>query len=209
MVQTYLVKLVGWCHDAWGNPSNLKGGVEPLEALARAVLEKKCRFVRITRQEADERMKRIEVGEILTPNKMDRESEESTTDDVDEGYEPDNSAVAGRVDDLPIPTPSSSSLVTAPPTHPTTIPITLSSLATMPPAMSPVCPTASIRVGNGALAPAPHAGGITDDLIDPGLRAGEGEYFIQCTRILLTSQPCQLLRQSQMSLRLSLLPSPQ
>ncbi|KAG1827844.1 hypothetical protein DFJ58DRAFT_738162 [Suillus subalutaceus] len=45
MVQEHLVKLVGWCHNEWGNPSNLKGGVEPLEALACTVSDKKCRFV--------------------------------------------------------------------------------------------------------------------------------------------------------------------
>ena len=68
---THLVKLVGWCHNEWGNPSNLKGGVEPLEALAQAVSDKKCKFVQITRQDADEHMKCIEAGEILTPNKVD------------------------------------------------------------------------------------------------------------------------------------------
>ncbi|KAG1870569.1 hypothetical protein C8R48DRAFT_539354, partial [Suillus tomentosus] len=68
MVQEHLAKLVGWCHNEWGNPSNLKGGVDALEALARAVSDEKCKVVRITRQEADERIKHIEAGEILTPN---------------------------------------------------------------------------------------------------------------------------------------------
>ncbi|KAG1822772.1 uncharacterized protein BJ212DRAFT_1296737 [Suillus subaureus] len=45
MVQEHLVKLVGWCHTEWGNPSNLKGGVEWLEALAQAVSDRKCKFV--------------------------------------------------------------------------------------------------------------------------------------------------------------------
>ncbi|KAG0694416.1 hypothetical protein DFH29DRAFT_880727 [Suillus ampliporus] len=45
MVQEHLVKPVGWCHNEWGNPSNLEGRVEPLEALAQAVSDKKCKFV--------------------------------------------------------------------------------------------------------------------------------------------------------------------
>jgi hypothetical protein len=170
MVQKYLVKLIGWCHDAWGNPSNLKGGVEPLEALARAVSEKKCRFVRITRQEADERTKRIEVGEVLTPNKVDRELQESIANNVDEGHNHDN----GEMDDLPIPTPSSPALVTAPPTHPTTPITTESSLAMAPPAMPPVHLTPPMQVGTNG----PRAVEITGDLIDPSLWAGKGEYFI-------------------------------
>jgi len=172
MVQKYLVKLIGWCHDGWGNPSDLKGGVEPLEALARAVSEKKCRFVRITRQEADERTKRIEVGEVLTPNKVDRELQESIADDVNEseGHNHDNS----ETDDLPIPTPSSPALVTAPPTHPATPVTTESSLAMVPPAVPPVHLTPPMQVRTNG----PRAVEITDDLIDPSLRAGEGEYFI-------------------------------
>ncbi|KAG1844615.1 hypothetical protein DFJ58DRAFT_852804 [Suillus subalutaceus] len=59
----HLVKLVGWCHNEWGNPSNLKGLFE------------------ITRQQADEHMKRIEAGEILTPNKIDQEPESPVDDD--------------------------------------------------------------------------------------------------------------------------------
>ncbi|KAG1790145.1 hypothetical protein EV424DRAFT_1355409 [Suillus variegatus] len=40
--------------------NNLQGSVEALEALAWAVSDEKCKFIRITRQEADECMKHIE-----------------------------------------------------------------------------------------------------------------------------------------------------
>ncbi|KAG2152686.1 uncharacterized protein EDB93DRAFT_1273625 [Suillus bovinus] len=107
MVQEHLVKLIGWCHNEWGNPSNLKGGVGPLEALAQAVSDKKCKFIRITRQEADEHMKRIEAGEVLTPNKVDQGPEESPIDD-DNTYEGnDIGGSADQTDHLPLPTPSS------------------------------------------------------------------------------------------------------
>ncbi|KAG1738871.1 uncharacterized protein EDB91DRAFT_1082582 [Suillus paluster] len=102
MVQEHLVKLIGWCHNEWGNPSNLKGRVGPLEALAQAVSDRKCKFVRITRQEADERMKRIEVGEILTPNKVDQEPEESPVIPIDDNdpYEGNGIGPAPRTSEI-------------------------------------------------------------------------------------------------------------
>ena len=152
MVQTHLVKLIGWCHDSWGNPSNLKGGVEPLETLARAVLEKRCRFVRITRQEADEHMKRIEVGEALTPNKVDREFTESIMPPTAPPTHPANT---------PITSPARPTVPSVPPTYPANTPITSPARPTVP---SP--------------SPTPRVSEITDNLIDPCLRDGEGEYFI-------------------------------
>lgn len=152
MVQEHLAKLVGWSHNEWGNPSNLQGSVEALEALAWAVSDEKCKFIRITRQEADECMKHIEVGEILTPNKVDQEPEESLVISVDNDNNDnndviynDNNTSTTQTDHLPTSTSSSSPIL---PEH----------------AISPT-PTQ-----NDASGPAPHTTSeITNYLIDPVL----------------------------------------
>ncbi|KAG2127738.1 hypothetical protein BD769DRAFT_1387673 [Suillus cothurnatus] len=108
MVQKHLVKLIGWCHNKWGNTSNLKGGVGPLEALAQAVSDKK--------QEADEHMKHIEVDEILTPNKVDQEPEESYVIPIDDDNAYKGNSIGGsanQTDHFHIPMPSSPTI----PTH--------------------------------------------------------------------------------------------
>ncbi|KAH0836828.1 hypothetical protein J3R83DRAFT_8604 [Lanmaoa asiatica] len=68
VVQCYNVRLVGYTHDQWANPSDLKGGVDALKKLAKAVLEKKCYFVTISANEVTQCQERITNGEILTPN---------------------------------------------------------------------------------------------------------------------------------------------
>ncbi|KAH0827420.1 hypothetical protein J3R83DRAFT_4081 [Lanmaoa asiatica] len=68
VVQRYNVRLVGYTHDQWANPSDLKGGIDALEKLAKAVLEKKCYFVTISANEVTQRQECITNGEILTPN---------------------------------------------------------------------------------------------------------------------------------------------
>ncbi|KAG2139773.1 hypothetical protein DEU56DRAFT_912037 [Suillus clintonianus] len=68
IVQEHPVKVVGWNHKHWANPSNLKGGIESLEALASAVKAKTCKFVKINMSEAEECLTRIAAGEVLTPN---------------------------------------------------------------------------------------------------------------------------------------------
>ncbi|KAG1854027.1 hypothetical protein F4604DRAFT_1591386 [Suillus subluteus] len=166
MVQEHLVKLIGWCHNEWGNPSNLKGGVGPLEALALAVSDKKCKFIRITRQEADERMKRIEAGEVLTPNKVDQEPEESPIDDDDTYEGNDIGGSADQTDHLPLPTPSSP---TTPPRNNDLGPADQTDHLPLPTPSSPTTPT-----HNNDLGPAPRTSEITEDLIDPALL---GSYF--------------------------------
>ncbi|KAG1859302.1 hypothetical protein F4604DRAFT_1930845 [Suillus subluteus] len=163
MVQEHLVKLIGWCHNEWGNPSNLKGGVGPLEALAQAVSDKKCKFIRITRQEADERMKRIEAGEVLTPNKVDQEPEESPIDDDDTYEGNDIGGSADQTDHLPLPTPSSP---TTPPRNNDLGPADQTDHLPLPTPSSPTTPTR-----NNDLGPAPRTSEITEDLIDPALLA--------------------------------------
>ncbi|KAG2144431.1 uncharacterized protein EDB93DRAFT_1251668 [Suillus bovinus] len=163
MVQEHLVKLIGWCHNEWGNPSNLKGGVGPLEALAQAVSDKKCKFIRITRQEADEHMKRIEAGEVLTPNKVDQEPEESPIDDDDTYEGNDIGGSADQTDHLPLPTPSSP---TTPPRNNDLGPADQTDHLPLPTPSSPTTPTR-----NNDLGPAPRTSEITEDLIDPALLA--------------------------------------
>jgi hypothetical protein len=67
VVQRYLVKLVGWNHPQWVNPSDLKGGIDALEKVAEALSKGTCRFVKITQDEVEERQRRIAAGEKLTP----------------------------------------------------------------------------------------------------------------------------------------------
>jgi hypothetical protein len=67
VVQRYLVKLVGWNHPQWLNPSDLKGGLDALEKVVEALSKGTCRFVKITRDEVEERQRRIAAGEKLTP----------------------------------------------------------------------------------------------------------------------------------------------
>ncbi|KAG2739821.1 hypothetical protein P692DRAFT_201811305 [Suillus brevipes Sb2] len=67
LVRDYHVKLVGWNHPQWANPSDLKGGIESLEKVASAIAEGTCKFVSITHEEVEERMNRIKNGEKLTP----------------------------------------------------------------------------------------------------------------------------------------------
>jgi hypothetical protein len=109
-------------------------------------------------------MKHIEAGEILTPNKVDQEPEESLIYDDDEGN--DIGGSADQTDQLPLPTPSS-------PTTPTCNndlgPADQTDHLPLPTPSSPTTPT-----GNNDLGPAPRTSEITDDLIDPALR---GSYF--------------------------------
>ncbi|KAG2352377.1 hypothetical protein BDR07DRAFT_1498432 [Suillus spraguei] len=67
VVQRYLVKLVGWNHPQWVNPSDLKGGIDALKKVAEALSKGTCHFVKITQDEVEERQHRIAAGEKLTP----------------------------------------------------------------------------------------------------------------------------------------------
>jgi len=55
VVQRYHVRLVGYTHTEWVNPSQIKGGIDVLETLAKAVLEKTCHFVKISEEEVEDR----------------------------------------------------------------------------------------------------------------------------------------------------------
>ncbi|KAG2132731.1 uncharacterized protein EDB93DRAFT_1107808 [Suillus bovinus] len=68
LVQRYHVKLVGWNHPKWANPSDLKSGIESLENVVLVIQANTCKFVKITPQEAKERQCHINDGEILTPD---------------------------------------------------------------------------------------------------------------------------------------------
>ncbi|KAH7911641.1 hypothetical protein BJ138DRAFT_985364, partial [Hygrophoropsis aurantiaca] len=74
IVRRWKVKLVGWTHNEWGNPSNLKGGLSHLETLAVAVSEGTCHFVRIDQAKINDREHRITAGEVLTPESEPRPS---------------------------------------------------------------------------------------------------------------------------------------
>ncbi|KAG1721799.1 hypothetical protein EDB19DRAFT_1599101, partial [Suillus lakei] len=67
LVSTYFVKLVGWNHPQWANPSDLKGGIKSLENVVEAIRLRHCRFVVIDQEEVKERARRIKNGETLTP----------------------------------------------------------------------------------------------------------------------------------------------
>ncbi|KAH7902770.1 hypothetical protein BJ138DRAFT_1201465 [Hygrophoropsis aurantiaca] len=69
VVNKYHVKLIGWPHDEWANPSDLKGGLPVLEKISGAITNKTCKFVRLDREEVEERKRRIIMGEILTPDR--------------------------------------------------------------------------------------------------------------------------------------------
>ncbi|KAG2097018.1 uncharacterized protein F5147DRAFT_778156 [Suillus discolor] len=67
LVHDYHIKLVGWNHPQWANPSDLKGGIESLEKVTSAIAEGTCKFVSITCEEVEEWMNCIKNGEKLTP----------------------------------------------------------------------------------------------------------------------------------------------
>ena len=68
VVRSYHVRLVGYTHTEWANPSQIKGRINVMETLAKAVLEKMCCFVKISEEEVENRHAHISNGEILTPN---------------------------------------------------------------------------------------------------------------------------------------------
>ncbi|KAG1836668.1 hypothetical protein F4604DRAFT_1942991 [Suillus subluteus] len=68
VVHHYHVKLMGWNHPQWANPSDLKGGVEALKRLADAIKAKTCHFVEISAEEVEERRRKMtDLGAVLTP----------------------------------------------------------------------------------------------------------------------------------------------
>ncbi|KAG1799392.1 uncharacterized protein HD556DRAFT_1439775 [Suillus plorans] len=67
LVSTYFIKLMGWNHPQWANPSDLKGGIDSLENVVEAIRLHHCCFVAIDQEEAKERAWCIKNGETLTP----------------------------------------------------------------------------------------------------------------------------------------------
>jgi hypothetical protein len=101
MVQSHLIKIVGWCHDHWGNPSNLKGGIDALQTLALAIDNRTCRFVKISKDEAIKRLECIDAGEDLSPNKVDTEpyiNNNNRDIDIDNGNNNNNRDININID---------------------------------------------------------------------------------------------------------------
>jgi hypothetical protein len=90
IVRKYHIKLVGWNHPQWANPSDLKGGIEALENVVAAIANNTCRFVEITADEVEERRQKIADGAVLTPETEPR-----------------------------LPPPPTSTLISSPPSQPT------------------------------------------------------------------------------------------
>ncbi|KAG1765884.1 hypothetical protein EV702DRAFT_941138, partial [Suillus placidus] len=67
IIHKYHVKLMGWNHPQWVNPSDLKGGIEALENIVSALANNTCRFVEITGAEVDECKHKIADGAVITP----------------------------------------------------------------------------------------------------------------------------------------------
>ncbi|KAG2051486.1 hypothetical protein BDR06DRAFT_1010431 [Suillus hirtellus] len=67
IVRKYHIKLVGWNHPQWANPSDLKGRIEALENVVAAIANNTCRFVEITADEVEECRQKIADGAVLTP----------------------------------------------------------------------------------------------------------------------------------------------
>ncbi|KAG2337038.1 hypothetical protein BDR05DRAFT_952910 [Suillus weaverae] len=67
LVHRHQVKLVGWTHLQWANPSDLKGGIEGLESLVDAIGSDMCCFVPISSEELEDHLRHVKNGEKLTP----------------------------------------------------------------------------------------------------------------------------------------------
>ncbi|KAG0692420.1 hypothetical protein DFH29DRAFT_817589 [Suillus ampliporus] len=67
LVCRHQVKLVGWTHPQWANPSDLKGGIEGLENLVNAIESGMCCFVPISSEELEDHLQHVKNGEKLTP----------------------------------------------------------------------------------------------------------------------------------------------
>ncbi|KAG1736613.1 uncharacterized protein EDB91DRAFT_1055558, partial [Suillus paluster] len=67
LVHCYQVKLIGWTHLQWANPSDLKGSIESLENLADAIGSGMCRFIPISSEELEDHLQCAKNGEKLTP----------------------------------------------------------------------------------------------------------------------------------------------
>ncbi|KAG1723102.1 hypothetical protein EDB19DRAFT_1834727 [Suillus lakei] len=159
LVSTYFVKLVGWNHPQWANPSDLKGGIESLENVVEAIRLCHCCFVVIDQEEVKEHAWRIKNGETLTP-----ELEPPPSDTValpTPAHTPPHATTAD-ISRLSYPVPDVSQLdFTAPDDNAASAP---SSLVNVPHNIQP----APLH-GDDDIEPT--CSSITDDMVDPELRA--------------------------------------
>lgn len=150
IVRKYHVKLVGWNHPQWANPSDLKGGIEALENIVSAIANHTCRFVEITAEEVEERRRKIADGAVMTP---ETEPPPSPPPSVlpSESTPPPLSALASSAPDMSVVRPS---LDVLPDVLHTPVPFDVPDVLESE-SWPPLQPVAE----------------ITDDLIDPSLLA--------------------------------------
>ena len=76
IVQRYKVKLVGWTHPTFANPSELSTSLPPLQKLLDAIKSMECKFVRLTpeqyKKEDDEYHEKLNNGKIILRERMTR-----------------------------------------------------------------------------------------------------------------------------------------
>ena len=68
IIQWYKVKLVGWTHPTFGNPSELSTSLPPLQILLDAIKSRQCKFVQLTSEEYkedNEYHKKLKNGDII------------------------------------------------------------------------------------------------------------------------------------------------
>ncbi|KAG1848434.1 hypothetical protein F4604DRAFT_1593923 [Suillus subluteus] len=164
LVSTYFVKLVGWNHPQWANPSDLKGGIESLENVVEAIRLRHCRFVVIDQEEVKERARRIKNGETLTPElepPVPLEPPPSNTVAPPTRAHTPPHATTADISPLSYPVPDNSQPdFTAPDDNAASA----LSLANLPHNVQPAPPHSDDNAE-------PARSSITDDLVDPELRA--------------------------------------
>src|ERR1700690_215954 len=76
VVQRYGIKLVGWTHPSFINPSEMSTSLPPLQALLDAIESGSCEFVRLTpdqkKEENGKYREKIRPGEIIVPERATR-----------------------------------------------------------------------------------------------------------------------------------------
>lgn len=76
IVQRYKVKLVGWTHSKFVNPSELSTSLPPLQVLLDAIKSGECKFIKLTadevRDEDDLYREKIRNGEIILKERATR-----------------------------------------------------------------------------------------------------------------------------------------
>ncbi|KAG1719237.1 hypothetical protein EDB19DRAFT_1919195 [Suillus lakei] len=185
LVSTYFVKLVGWNHPQWANPSDLKGGIESLENVVEAIRLRHCRFVVIDQEEVKERARRIKNGETLTPELEPPVPLEpppsNTVAPPTHAHTPPPHATTADISPLSYPVPDNSQPdFTTPDDNAASAP---SSLANLPHNVQP----APLHSDDNA---EPARSSITDDMVDPELHALD-QVLHSDTQTALETNPSQ------------------